>query len=78
MILKIGSDFYNHLFYIQIRKKYSKKVSQNNFEVNEIFQKIHVENYCFLESLSSKSNADIIQYQLKELKKLKQSLQFKV
>lgn len=41
MILKIGSDFYNSLFYIQIRKKYSRKVSWNNFEVKEIFQKTH-------------------------------------
>lgn len=39
MILKIGSDFYNHLFYIQMRRKYSRKESWNNFEVNEIFQK---------------------------------------
>lgn len=75
MILKIGSDFYNCFVYNQIRKKYSTKVSWNNFEVTEIFQKtrkLKIIAFC------SKRNADIIQYQLKELKKLKQALQLNV
>lgn len=79
MILKIGSDFYNSLFHIQIRKKYSRKVSWNNFEVKEIFQKTHkLKMFAFWSLWAARAMQTLSSINWKELKKLKQSLQLNV